>query len=92
MDREDEQKQAKDLHYMYFVLRYAPDIDLIHKELIQYKKKGYLKNISSNLNEYFGRKSSLGCIMVEKENGPDDYVDDLREDIYTRFKALRALL
>jgi len=24
IDREDEQKQAKDLYYMYFILRYAP--------------------------------------------------------------------
>ncbi len=91
MDREDEQKQAKDLHYMYFILRYAPDIDIINKELIQYKKKGYFKNILMNLNKYFGRKSSQGCIMVEKENGPDDYVDDLRKDVYNRFKILREL-
>jgi hypothetical protein len=67
------------LHYIYFILRYAPDIDIINKELIQYKKKGYFKNILMNLNKYFGGKSSQSCIMVEKENGPDEYVDDLRE-------------
>lgn len=91
IDREDEQKQAKDLHYMYFILRYAPDINIIIEEVVQYRKKGYFKNISRNLNKYFDRKSSQGCLMVEKENGPNDYVDDLREDIFKRFKTLREL-
>jgi hypothetical protein len=90
-DREDEHKQAKDLHYMYFILRYAPDVNIILEEVVQYRKKGYFENISKNLNRYFERKSSQGCLMVEKENGPDDYVDDLREDIFKRFKILREL-
>jgi len=92
IDREDEQKQAKDLHYMYFILRYATDIKVIFREIVQYKKKGYFKNIKSNLDKYFEKKSSKGCLMVEKENGPDEYIDDLRQDIYDRFKKLRKLL
>lgn len=92
IDREDEQKQAKDLHYMYFILRYAPDIDNIFKEIIQYKKKGYLKEVSQNLDKYFERKTSQGCLMIEKENGLDPYVDDLRQDIFDRFQKLRQLL
>jgi hypothetical protein len=91
IDREDEHKQAKDLHYMYFILRYAPDVNIILEEVVQYRKKGYFKNILRNLNRYFERKSSQGCLMVEKENGPDDYVDNLREDIFERFKILREL-
>jgi len=31
IDRETEQRQVKDLHYMYFVLRYAPRLDVIFK-------------------------------------------------------------
>lgn len=92
IDREDEQKRAKDLHYIYFILRYAPDIDIIFKEIIEYHKKGYFKNISQNLSKYFERSASQGCLMVEKENGPDDYIDDLRQDIFERFKKLRELL
>lgn len=92
IDREDEQKQAKDLHYMYFMLRYAADIETIFKEIVQYKKKDYFKDIKSNLNKYFERKSSRGCLMVEKENGPDEYIDDLRQDVYNKFKNLRGLL
>lgn len=92
IDRNDEQKQAKDLHYMYFILRYAPDADIILKEMLQYKKQGYFKGISENLSDYFVGKTSKGCLMVEKENGPDPYVDDLREDIFQRFKRLRGSL
>ncbi len=92
IDRENEQKKAKDLHYMYFILRYAPDIDVILEEIEQYRKKGYFKDVSKNLNEYFERKSSRGCLMVEKENGQDEYIDDLRQDIFERFKRLREVL
>lgn len=92
IDRENEQKQAKDLHYIYFILRYAPNLDVIFKEINQYKNKGYFKNITKNLNRYFERKSSQGCLMVERENGPDEYIDDLRRDIFERFSNLRKFL
>ena len=92
IDRDDEQKQAKDLHYMYFILRHAPDIDTILKEIIQYNKQGDFKEIHENLSRYFDRKTSKGCLMVEKENGPDEYIDDLRQDIFERFKNLQESL
>ncbi len=92
VDREDELKQAKDLFYIYFVLRYAPDADSILKEIHQFFKAGYLPQAAGNLQKYFERKSSRGCLMVEKENGPDGFVEDLRGDIFERFSRLRALL
>lgn len=92
IEREDQQKQTKDLYYMYFILRYAPDLDSIFKEIIQFKKDLQLENIAKNLNRFFERKSSYGCLMVEKENGPDAYIDDLRQDVFERFKKLRELL
>ncbi len=30
--------------------------------------------------------------MVEKENGPDEYINDLRQDIFERFSKLLELL
>ncbi len=30
--------------------------------------------------------------MVEKENGPDEYIDDLRQDIFERFNKLLEFL
>ena len=91
-EREDEQKQAKDLHYMYFILRYVPDIETVLKEAGEYSRKGLLKEVLRNLEKYFSQKTGNGCLMVEKENGPDPYVDDLREDIFERFKKLRESL
>lgn len=92
IDRDDDEKRAKDLHYMYFILRYAADIDVVLKEVSQYKKLGYFKEVPENLDKYFERKTSQGCLMVERENGPDEYIDDLRQDIFERFKRLRDLL
>ena len=92
IDREEELKQAKDLHYMYFILRYVPNLDIILAEIAKYKKKGHFVGISKNIKKYFERKTSQGCLMIEKENGPDEYIDDLRQDIFERFNELLEFL
>jgi hypothetical protein len=92
IDREDEYKQAKDLDSIYFILRYAPDLDNIFKEVAQYTRKGYFKGVSQNLTKYFERKTAPGCLMVEKEHRIDSYIDDLRQDIFDRFKKLLEYL
>jgi len=85
LDREDELKRAKDLHYMYFILRYAPDEDAIFKEVEQYRDMEYFVETPENLYKYFNRKTSKGCLLVEKEHGPDEFIRDLRNDIFERF-------
>ena len=90
--RVNAEKQAKDLYYMYFVLRYAPDIDVVLKEAAQFRKDGYFKDVPENLNGFCERVSSPGCLMVEQENGPDEYIRDLRKDIFERFNRLREAL
>ncbi len=92
VDRENKEKQAKDLYYMYFILRYAPDVDLILKEVSQYREKGYLMGVPDNINKFFRRVSSQGCLLIEQENGPDEYIHDVRQDIFDRFKGLRDTL
>ena len=92
IDRENQEKQAKDLYYMYFILRYAPDIDEILKEVSQYREKGYLKGVADNVNKFFERVSSQGCLLIEQENGPDEFIHDVRQDIFDRFKGLRDAL
>lgn len=92
VDRENKEKRAKDLYYMYFILRYSPDIDLILQEISQYRKEGYLMSVSDNINKFFKRISSQGCLLVEQENGPDEYIRDVRQDIFNRFKRLRETL
>ena len=59
------------------------------EEISQYRKKKNLLNISVDINKYFERISSQGCLMVEQENGLDDYVHDLRKDIFDRFMKLK---
>lgn len=92
IDRENKEKQAKDLYYMYFILRYAPNVDEILKEVSQYKKKGYLPSVTNNVNKFFERVSSQGCLLIEQENGPDEYIHDVRQDIFERFKDLGEVL
>jgi len=92
IDREGKLKQAKDLYYMYFILRYVPDLDTILAEVSKYKEKGYFTGIYKNIKKYFERKTSQGCLMIEKENGPDEYIDDLRQDIFERFNQLLKFL
>lgn len=92
IDRENKEKQAKDLYYMYFMLRYAPDVDVILQEAVQYKKQGYLPSVLGNVNKFFERVSSQGCLLVEQENGTDEFIQDLRGDIFERFKRFREVL
>ena len=92
IDRENREQQAKDLYYMYLILRYAPDIGVILKEVSHYRAKGYLPGVVDNVNEFFERVSSQGCLLVEQENGPDEYIHDVRQDIFERFGILKKAL
>ena len=92
IDRENKAKQAKDLYYMYFILRYAEDLDVILKEIHHYYDSGYFLNEFINIKEYFKRRTSPGCLMVERENGLDEYIDDVRNDIFNRFNQLLEFL
>ena len=92
VDRENKEKQAKDLYYMYFILRFSPDIDLILREISLYREEGFLMSVPDNINKFFERISSQGCLLVEQENGPDEYIHGVRQDIFDRFKRLREAL
>ncbi len=92
IDRMNKEKQAKDLYYMYFILRYAPDTEVILKEVSEYKAKGYLPGVSDNIKKFFERVSSQGCLMIEEENGDDEYIRDVRQDIFERFENLKKVL
>ena len=92
IERMNKEKQAKDLYYMYFILRYAPDADVILKEMSEYKAKGYLPGVSDNINKFFERVSSRGCLMIEEENGDDEYIHDVRQDVFERFNSLKEAL
>ena len=48
--------------------------------------------VTDYVNKFFERVSSHGCLLIEQENGPDDYIHDIRQDIFERFKGLREAL
>ncbi|MBN1410890.1 MAG: hypothetical protein JW969_08595 [Spirochaetales bacterium] len=91
-DRDEEHKKAKDLYYMYFILRYAPEPDKIFEEISEYSKDSRYTEDVMRLKDLFHEKNSPGCVMVEKENGPDPYIYELREDIYTRFNEFFKII
>ena len=91
-DRADEAKKAKDLYYIYFLLRHAPDRKQLFSEIAGYRESGSLGASLKRLPAYFEQKTSQGCLWVERENGPDPLVDDLRADIFNRFAELMAIL
>ena len=87
--RDDADKLSKDLYYAYYILRYAPDILSIFKELGVYAKNDkQISELLSVLATYFQSKTGKGCLLVEKENGTDMYIDDIRQDIFDRFSYL----
>ena len=45
-----------------------------------------------NLETCFSSKLADGVLLVEREFGPDPFIDDLRQDIFERFERLREVL
>ena len=93
VDRENKEKLRKDLYYVYYMLRFCPKREQLADDvvaLIKKRKEG--KQVKENLKEYFSSVDSKGPLFVEQENGPDDYIHDVRQDIFERFKGLREAL
>lgn len=86
--REGESEKSKDLYYLYYILRFYPAIEKLYENLRAYRKRKDFPAFVGNLMEYFSRPTSQGCLWVEKENGPDEYIVDLRNDIFQRFREL----
>ena len=92
VQRQDREKLKKDIYYVYYMLRFCPRKEYCIGtvlSLIESRKEG--KQVQKNLNEYFSSVDSKGPLFVEAENGPDAYIDDLRQDIFERFNRLRQI-
>ena len=92
VNREDEGKKAKDLYYIYYILRFHPRIELLFNDLRALNLPGEKVQAVANLRGFFSRVTSQGCLMIEQENGPDDYIYDVREDAFERFIELFNVL
>jgi hypothetical protein len=90
VDRENKEKLRKDLYYVYYMLRFCPKREQLADDvvaLIKKRKEG--KQVKENLKEYFSSVDSKGPLFVEQENGPDAYIDNVRQDAFDRFSGIR---
>ncbi len=93
VQRENKDKLKKDLYYVYYMLRFCPEKEnLVNSVGLFIKDKQEGKSVKRNIRKYFSSADSQGPILIEQENGPDEYIDDLRQDIFERFKNLREPL
>ena len=90
--RAEDVKKAKDLFYAYFFLRYVPDIASLYREVREYRKQAVFPQVPGNIETYFSNLTSRGCLWVERENGPDEYVRDVRRDAHERFIKFKEAL
>jgi len=84
------ERKAKD--YKEIGKKFIEDYYKHYYPFNQGKVLGYFVSVSKNIKKYFERKTSQGCLMIEKENGPDEYIDYLRQDIFERFNELLEFL
>jgi hypothetical protein len=92
IDREPEAKMGKDIYYIYYILRFHPHRDLLFNNLAALNFPEERKHVCGNLQRFFSRVTSQGCIMVEQENGPDDFIKNIRKDTFQRFGELIHVL
>jgi hypothetical protein len=88
-ERDEDYKKAKDLMYAYFILRHHPDIAGLMNEIRTLGKEVDVSLIEENIGLYFSRLTSRGCLWVEKENGPDEFIPEVRRDVFERFQHLK---
>jgi len=90
IERQNKDKLKKDLYYIYYMLRFCPKKEQLADDvavLIEEQREG--KKVRKNLKEYFSSIDSKGPLLVEEENGPDAYIDDVRQDVFDRFSGIR---
>lgn len=90
VERQNKEKLRKDIYYVYYMLRFCPQKEQLADDvvnIIKTRKEG--KKVKRNLKEYFTSVDSRGPLFVEQENGPDEYISNVRQDVFDRFKKLR---
>jgi len=88
IERDDELKKTKDLYYIYFVLRFHPQIETLLKNIKNRPLHKEKQKVLTVFQKLFAQKISPGCFMVEQENGPDSFIHDIRQDAFERFQNL----
>jgi hypothetical protein len=90
VDRENKEKLRKDLYYVYYMLRFSPKKEQLSDDVVSLiKKQKEGKQVKANLKEYFSSVDSKGPLFVEQENGPDAYINNVRQDAFDKFGGIR---
>lgn len=84
--RDDETKQAKDLYYLYYVLRFHPKYEELITELKSLKQNEYFDVFIQNLQEFFNSEVSEGPLKIESISGSDPFVPSIRKDACLRIQ------
>jgi len=87
--RENKEKLRKDLYYAYYMLRFNPENEaVINKIQCLLKDKNEGKLVVKNIKQYFKAEDDKGPVLIEQENGPDDFIANIRKDAYERITKL----
>jgi hypothetical protein len=87
--RKNEDKKRKDLYYAYFMLRFCPDKTRLVsevKDLIRNRKEG--KKVLRNIKAFFAHKDDKGSVAIERENGTEYFISNVRVDAHERIMQL----
>lgn len=82
--REDDVKKAKDLYYLYYILRFHPKYEELVSNIRSLEDKEAFKIFIQNLKEGFDSKIAEGPLRIESVSGFDPYMPSIRNDAYTR--------
>lgn len=84
MMREDDVKKAKDLYYLYYILRFYPKYTELVSSIKSLENKDVFDIFIRNLKETFDSEISEGPLKIESVSGFDPYIPSIRKDAYTR--------
>ena len=77
------------MYYVYYMLRFCHKKEELFDDVVSLiKKRKEGKQVKQNLNEYFSSVDSNGPFFVKEENGPDAYIDDVRQDAFDKFNII----
>jgi hypothetical protein len=90
IDRQNMEKLRKDLYYVYYMLRFSPGRAQLADDVVDLiKKLKEGKKVKQNLDQYFNKVDAKGPLYVKDENGPDTYIDHVRQDAFEKFNDIR---
>lgn len=77
-------KKAKDLYYMYYILRFCPDYEIMIGRIKTLKNDPLYGAFLQNIKSEFKSQVSEGPMKIESVSGFDPFVHSVRNDAFER--------